>query len=80
MFCREFMIRAYDRPFEKRPHAFNCVAVDIAINPFLCTMINGFMACILISYSSIRRPIICIYSLCIRLSAILYKLVKGLLG
>jgi hypothetical protein len=43
MFGRDFMIRADNRPLEKRPDIFYGVGMDIAPYPFLSTMIDGLM-------------------------------------
>ena len=66
MFGRDFMIRANDRPLEKRPDTFNGIGMDIAPYPFLGTMVDSLMPSIMVSNSLISRPIISIDSLGIR--------------
>ena len=61
MFDTEFMIRADDRPLEKRPDALYGIGVDITPNPFLSTMVDSFMSGIMVSDSIVSRPIIGIF-------------------
>jgi hypothetical protein len=50
------MVRANNRPLEKRPDVLNVVCMNIAPYPFLSTMINSLMFGIFIGYASIGRP------------------------
>lgn len=52
------MIRAYDRAFKQTPDVLNGVGMDIAINPFLGTMADSFVPCIVVGNSPVSRPII----------------------
>jgi len=40
MFSRDFMIRTDNRTLKETPYILNGVGVNIAINPFLSTMID----------------------------------------
>src|SRR3990172_7469037 len=78
MFGRYFMIRANDRPLQKRPYALNRVSVDVTPYPFLGTMIDRFVLCISVSDSLVGRPFVSVDSLSIRGRVLSDKLVECL--
>ncbi len=56
------MIRTDDRAFKETPDILNSVGMDITPNPFLGTMVDCLVPSIVVSNSSISRPIISIDS------------------
>ena len=78
MFNTEFMIRADNRPFEKRPNTFYGICMDIASYPFISTMVDGLMSGIMVSNPIVSRPIVSIDSFHIRCGILPDKLMKRL--
>ena len=76
MFGTKFMIRANDRPLEKRPDTLYGVGVNIAPYPFLGTMVDCLMPCIMVSDTIVSRPFIGKDSFGIRCGMFSDKLVK----
>lgn len=72
------MIRANDRPLEKRPNAFYDVGMNITPHPFFFAVIDRLVACVGIFNATIGRPIIGVNGLRLRQGVFPYELVKCL--
>jgi len=58
--------RTHNRAFEETPDTFNGVGVDITTNPLFKAMVDSLMPSIMISDSSVSRPIIGVDSFGVR--------------
>src|SRR5256885_866006 len=52
------MIRADDRPLEKRPHAFHAVCVNVAAHPLFASVIDCLMFSVLVCDSFVSGALI----------------------
>lgn len=68
------MIRADNRPLKEAKDVLNGIRVTITTHPLLIAMAYRFMSSIMVCYSLVGRPIICIYRFCIWCSMFAYEL------
>ena len=54
MLLADLMKRSDNGPLEQRPHALDPVGVNVADNPFLFGVVDGFMAGVMILDSKVR--------------------------
>ena len=50
--------RAYNGPFEQRPHAFDVVGVNVADHPFLFGVVDGFVARVIVRNAKVGLEIV----------------------
>jgi len=62
MLCADIVIGTHDGPLEKAPDVLNAVGVDVTTSPFLDAVLDGLVDGILIVYSPVGGPFICIDS------------------
>ena len=74
MLPTDLMIRTNNRPLEETEDILNSVCVDITSNPLLIAMADCFISSVMVCYSLVGRPIICIYRFCIWCSMFAYEL------
>ena len=58
VFHTNFVVGANDRAFKQAPNAFNPVRVNVAINPFLRTVVDRFMARVVVCNAVVSRVFI----------------------
>ena len=56
MLGTQVMMRADDRPLEKRPHALDGVGVDIGLHPFLRPVVNRSVLSVLVADARTLEP------------------------
>ncbi len=72
------MIKTDNRPLKEAPDILNSVGVDITPNPFLSTMIDRLMSCVVVSNTIIGRPVVSIDGFGIRSGVLMDKVMKRL--
>src|SRR5438552_12170392 len=66
MLHADFVVSANDRPLKKTPNAFHSVRMNIAMYPFLRTVIDSLMLRVGIGNAFIRGKLISVDGVCIR--------------
>ena len=58
MLNTEFVVRPHDRPLEEAPDALCGVGVNVGMDPFFLTVVDGAVLGVVVADSQIRLPLI----------------------